>query len=50
MKQEGSEYRSRLDISTVRQVIRGALSGKVTLSPIEYELRHACNAVRDQAG
>lgn len=37
MKQEGSEYRSRLDIGTIRQVIRGALSGKVTLSPIEYD-------------
>jgi hypothetical protein len=37
MKQEGSEFRSRLDIGTIRQVIRGALSGKVTLSPIEYD-------------
>lgn len=36
-KQEESVYRSNLDIGSIRQVLRGALGGKVQISPLQFD-------------
>ncbi|RYJ04550.1 MAG: hypothetical protein EON52_16200 [Actinomycetales bacterium] len=37
IKQDQSVYNSSLDIGAIRQVLRGALGGKVEISPIQFD-------------